>query len=201
MPKQRIGIFAGTFNPVHIGHLAFAEQALIGCKLDKVYFLVEPRPRHKQAVKAALHRERMVVLAIKDHSHFGSIHLPDNRFTVQNTLPHLKKRLSGAHLSLLMGDDVVRHLAAWPHVDELYEAVDFIIGARAETRERLEGSLKALQEVRADKLHYQIVEIPPAALVSSTHIRQQLKRGEMPDALPEGVQHYISKHKMYTGEA
>ena len=67
---KRIGIFAGTFDPVHKGHISFALQAIEAAGLDEVVFLPEPRPRHKQSVTDQSHRIAMINLAIKAYPKF-----------------------------------------------------------------------------------------------------------------------------------
>jgi nicotinate-nucleotide adenylyltransferase len=196
-PQPRIGIFAGSFDPVHDGHIAFALQALEACSMDKVYFLVEPRPRHKQGVKALVHRERMVQLATAHDRRLGSIHLADARFTIHETLPHISKRLHGAELYMLAGDDVVRHLAAWPHIDELISAVHFIVGVRAPKQPAIEESLQTLQLTRGSKLHYSVLAVPDDCQVSSTLMRRQLRHTKSAEALDPAVLAYIHREKLY----
>src|SRR5258708_1287895 len=93
-PVKKIPIFAGTFDPVHEGHLAFAQAALEE-GLEKVMFLVEPRPRRKQGVRALEHRTAMVQLAIADEPQLSTIVLEQARFSVNETLPVLRARFSG----------------------------------------------------------------------------------------------------------
>lgn len=194
---QRIGIFAGTFDPVHDGHIAFAQGAIEACALDKVYFLVEPRPRHKQGVKSIEHRHTMVDAAIKHEALLGSIHLPDSQFTIDGTLPRLLARFEGAKLYLLMGDDVVRHLTAWPYIERLVNSVEFIIGLRHASRSAVEESLVTLNKARGGKLRYSFIDMPVGSKVSSSRIRTELQEGLVPVGVPPVVLRYIYKHKLY----
>jgi nicotinate-nucleotide adenylyltransferase len=125
--NKRVGIYAGTFDPIHEGHLAFAKQALQTSTLDKIFFLVEPRPRRKQGVRALEHREAMVRLAVADNPCLGIIQLEHSNFTVEETLPKLQALFEGAELHFLMGEDVFAHLNAWPNVNELLASSSFII--------------------------------------------------------------------------
>src|SRR5688572_27140829 len=106
---MKIGIYSGTFDPIHLGHVAFAKEALKQCGLEKVYFLVEPRPRRKQGVKALEHRQAMVELAIAKEPALGSIILDHARFSVRQTLPVLQARFEGSEIVFLMGDDMLAH--------------------------------------------------------------------------------------------
>lgn len=195
--QQRIGIFAGTFDPIHQGHLAFAHRAIEVCRLDKVYFLVEPRPRHKQAVKSAEHRYHMVDLAIKHDPLLGSIHLPDSQFTIDGTLPRLLARFEGAQLALLMGDDVVRHLTAWPYVERLIDSVEFIIGLRHVSQPQAQQGLATLNAARGGRLHYSFIDMPQETRISSSRIRHELHDGLVPVGLMPEVLRYIQKHGLY----
>jgi len=78
---------AGTFNPVHAGHMAFALQSLKEAKLDMIYFLPERQPRHKQGVEHFAHRVAMLQRAIRPYRRFGVLELTDVNFTPERTKP------------------------------------------------------------------------------------------------------------------
>lgn len=193
---RRVGIFSGTFDPVHEGHLAFARQALTANQLDKIFFLVEPRPRRKQGVRAFEHRQKMVELAIKDEPALGSIVLEQARFTAQETLPILQARFKGAELFMLMGDDMLHHLGDWPHVDELLRGVGFIIGLRQDSPEAVTGRLQALEQARGLKLRYHIFQADHYDH-SSSKIRQAYKNQRLPVGVPSKVAAYIKRQGLY----
>ncbi|MDB5185490.1 MAG: Cytidyltransferase-related protein [Candidatus Saccharibacteria bacterium] len=194
---SRVGIYAGTFDPIHAGHLAFARQAMTACNLEKVFFLVEPRPRRKQGVKALEHRTAMVQLAIADQPRMGVIMLEQSRFNVTETMPKLRKRFEGAELYLLMGDDVVNHLAHWPHVDELLNSVNFVVGIRNEKEQKVRATLATLKRTRGMHLNYELFE-STFPKYSSASIRLSIKRGKEPNGLLPVVQDYIAEHNLYS---
>lgn len=195
--QQKIGIYPGSFDPIHAGHMAFAQTALKKCNLDKVFFLVEPEPRHKQAVKPVEHRQLMVEAAIANDKLLGSIHVQDERFTVHKTLPRLKQRLHGSKLYMLMGDDVALHLSAWPHINELQD-VEFIIAIRKSNKEHMQSVMETLQKVKGTKLNYSFVTLPEHTKISSTAIRRSYKQGREPKDVPATVSDYIARHKLYS---
>ncbi|MEI8338988.1 MAG: adenylyltransferase/cytidyltransferase family protein, partial [bacterium] len=85
--KNRIGIFSGSFDPVHEGHIEFALQAIKVAKLDYLYFLPDIEPRHKSDVTHVAHRLEMLNLAIKPHPSLRVLELPDKKFSIATTLP------------------------------------------------------------------------------------------------------------------
>lgn len=192
----KIGIYSGTFDPVHKGHLGFAQAALKECRLDKVFFLVEPKPRRKQGVKAFEHRIQMVRLAIKPNDRFGSIILEQQRFTPAGTLPILRERFKGADLYMLIGEDFFAHLSSWPHVDHLIKSVRFIISVRKGTITETKKAVKTLEQTRGLRLNYQIItsDFPD---VSSSKVRLELRHGRLPEEIPASVLEYIQVHNLY----
>lgn len=191
-----VGIFSGTFDPIHNGHLKFAHDAMLHVGLDKVFFLPEARPRRKQGVKAIEHRLNMVQLAVIDEPRFGVIVLEQDRFTPQETLPVLKARFQGANLHILMGDDMLKHLVDWPNVEQLIGAAQFIIGVRKGRKTAL-NHIKAIEQALNVKLQYQIFpsSMPTA---SSSRIKAALRRNQTSSNIPAEVQAYIKRHSLYS---
>ena len=191
---QRIGIYAGTFDPVHAGHIAFALQALAAADLDKVYFLPERQPRGKQGVEHFAHRLAMIKLAVQPYPQFETLDLPDINFSVRRTLPRLKQRFNGAQLVFLFGSDVLPGLQTWPDVDRLLLETELVIGLRAEAD-------------RAD-LH-RIVEawpVQPKTLtmfasyapdVSSGRVRRALGGHQPAKGLLRSVERYSDRNWLY----
>ncbi|HUP26423.1 MAG TPA: adenylyltransferase/cytidyltransferase family protein [Candidatus Limnocylindrales bacterium] len=193
--SKRIGIFAGTFDPVHEGHLAFARTALKQ-GMDRVMFLVEPRPRRKQGVRALEHRVAMVQLAIKDEPDMGTIILEQARFTPHETLPALQARFKGYRLVLLFGDDVITHIAHWPHIDSLVQAAELLIASRHKNPEELHSTMRTLEQTRNLKFRYKTMHLDYKNVASSL-IRLKLKRREPAPGVPLPVQDYIRRHRLY----
>ena len=194
--SSKVGIYAGTFDPVHKGHIAFALQAQKECKLDKIFFLVEPRPRRKQGVRALEHREVMVRLALEPHKKFGSITLEHANFSVEQTLPKLQALFEGAELTFLMGEDVFAHLNRWPHVDELLRSSSFIVGVRKNDEQKMKHSLKQLEKTRGAKFNVTFLT-SAAQTIASSKIRLALKRGHEPHGLLPETRDYINQHRLY----
>lgn len=192
---KRVGIFSGTFDPVHVGHLHFARVALVRSQLDKIFFLVEPAPRRKQGVKAFIHRLNMVQLATADEPKFGVIVLEQAQFTPHETLPILVSRFEGAGLYMLMGDDMLAHLGSWPHVDELIKSVHFIIGVRG-SEAKAQSRLQTLEKTRGLSFDYEFLT-HHTLNASSSNIRSALRNGEKPETITSEVLDYIEEHHLY----
>jgi nicotinate-nucleotide adenylyltransferase len=197
MAKQlSIGILAGSFDPIHAGHLAAAYGAASAAGLDRVFFMVEQRPRHKQGVKAFEHRSEMVRLAISDIDLFGQLVLDHPQFTVAATIPTLRRRFQSEELYLIMGDDVSRRLAHWPDIDVLLGEVKIIAIPRLLPPDKIRQQLSSLEVVTATSSSYVIGERTHVG-VSSSKIRAALKKGEAVDTLHPRVLAYIQQHGLY----
>lgn len=194
MGSQRIGIYAGTFDPVHAGHMAFALQAVQAAKLDKVYFLPERRPRRKRHVEHFAHRVAMLKRAAVPYPQFEVLELVDVSFSVERTLPQLQRRFKEAELVFLFGSDILSGLADWPKADRLLANSELVIGLR--------------EQDDRQKLH-RIIEAwptPPKALtmfasyapeVSSGRVREALRRRQTAPGLLTSVERYSDRHWLY----
>lgn len=196
---KRIGIYSGTFDPIHAGHIAFAQQALDRAKLDKLFFLVEPRPRRKQGVRALEHREAMVRLALHSNKHFGMVQLEQANFSVEETLPKLRALFEGAQLYFLMGEDVFSHLSRWPHINDLLSSSSFIVGTRKQDEVAMRDVLKELQKTRGAIFDVSFIETDQQN-VASTKIRLAFKRGKEPVGLLPETASYIQRNGLYVTE-
>lgn len=193
---KKVGIYSGTFDPIHNGHIAFALEAIEQCELDKVYLLIEPRPRRKQGVKAYEHRIAMAQLAIKPYEKLGLIVLDQARFTPRDTMPLLLERFKGMKLCMLMGDDMLDHFSEWPHVDELTESVSFIIGIRKYSEEHINSIALILEQTNGLKLNYQTFK-PTEFQLCSSQIKSNIRRNVDLNGLDPEVATYIRQNKLY----
>lgn len=192
--KQRIGIYAGTFDPIHAGHVTFALQAVRAAQLTKVYFLPERQPRSKQHVEHFAHRVAMLRHALKPHSQFEILELVDINFSVKHTLPFLQKKFKGDQLVFLFGSDIVPGLAKWPYVSSLLSDNELVIGLR-------------LQDDHATIRHtVENWDYQPKALtmfpsyapkVSSSKVREALRKKTSVEGLLTSVEHYSNRNWLY----
>jgi len=183
----RVGIYAGTFDPVHNGHIAFAQEAL-KTGLDRVVFLPERMPRSKPSVTDYAHRVAMLQLAVQDHPGLEVAQMSHDQFTVGHTLPELRKQF-GDDLTLLMGSDVAATLVNWQNVETLLEQTALLIALR---RDHTQADV-ALNVKRAGQ-NARFVCIPsPAPHTSSRDIREKTPHNQ----LHPTVKNYASQHALY----
>ena len=145
--KKNIGIYSGTFDPIHAGHIAFALEAARSAKLDSVFFLLERTPRHKPHATPYELRIDHVKTALVPHAQLEVLELPDMQLSVLQTLPEIEKQSPMATYHMLIGSDVVTHLHTWPDIEALLQRWRLVIGNRtsddeAATKEAI-GSLGA----------------------------------------------------------
>ena len=125
----RIGIYSGSFNPIHIGHITFALQAIELANLDRVYFLPDRLPPNK-AVEHYAHRVAMIKQALLPHSKLKVIELNDVSFRIKTTYPKLKKIFRSDQLVFLFGADTASEMIKWPNINILFATTEIIIALR-----------------------------------------------------------------------
>ena len=191
---QRIGIYSGTFNPVHSGHITFALQTLERAGLDTIYFMPERRPRHKKNVEHYGHRVAMLNRALRPHPRLEVLETDDASFTVARTHTRLQHQFADAELVFLMGSDVVQHLHLWPRVEKLLATSELAIGLRVDD---------SMQEIRT-----RLAELPIAydqvcivesfaPDVSSHEVRKGLRERRYVRGLLSSVAHYSNRNWLY----
>ena len=126
----RIGIYSGTFDPVHSGHITFALQAMEAANLDKISFLPERKPRAKPRTEHYAHRVAMLSRALRPHPHFQVQEMVEIQFSVTKTLPILKKLFPKDELIYLFGSDVLPSISTWPNAYQLIKDAEIIVGLR-----------------------------------------------------------------------
>lgn len=210
MARRRIGILGGTFDPIHVGHLALARTARAALALDEVRFVPTGASWQKDTVAAdAAQRLQMVRLALAGEPGCAADDRETRRagpsYTV-DTLAELRAELGPEPaLVLLLGSDQLRNLHTWHRWRELLVFSHIACTQRervglAQLPAEIEALLQAhgreaLPDAPAGALV--LFSMPPVP-VSSTALRAQLARGERPDGLvPPAVLEYIETHRLY----
>jgi len=207
----KLGLFGGSFDPIHQGHVLAARGALETVGLDRVLFLPTSDPPHKLPRQASpWARYVMVELALlRQEGLYASPHelTPGTTAYTVETLEHFRRQEPEAELHLLLGTDALAHLDTWKRWRELVTLARLVVLTRPgweleRIRRELRPELAEVLEPQADGLRGgQAAPLLVERMVdiSSTEIRRQLARGEAPRAelLSPLVLDYISKYGWY----
>ena len=200
---MRLGLYGGSFDPVHYGHLLLAECCRETLRLDEVWLIPAAVPPHKQSreLAPAKHRLEMLELALAGHEQIRSSRLEIDRggvsYTVE-TLAAVKELHPEATLFFLMGADSLHDLPTWREPARICELAipavvrrggaaepDFGILSRFVSRDRL-------GEIRAAQVQMPLIEL------SSTDLRERAAAGKsLRFRTPRAVEKYIETHKLY----
>ncbi len=216
---MRIGIFGGTFNPIHYGHLRAAQEVKEALSFDKVLFVPSGTPPLKtEELAAALNRFEMVRLATAGNRAFEVVDIecrkPQKSYTVE-TLEALLKLYVNAELFFVLGIDAFLDIPNWWMPEKLISLVNFAVLARPGCRfvdllaspyidagrknlERFDGDNSELLSLKLKSLkEAYLVKITPMD-ISSSDVRRFIRGGRsIKYLLPEGVESFIISHKLY----
>ncbi|MFH0984012.1 MAG: nicotinate (nicotinamide) nucleotide adenylyltransferase [Candidatus Omnitrophota bacterium] len=189
---MKIGIFGGTFDPVHLGHLELAQNALAQFSLDKIIFVPALQPPHKQDAAlftSAKDRCEMVRLAIqgKPFLEFSDCEILRKGVSYTfDTVCEFEKKYPHDTLCLILGGDAFEGINTWHRADELKRKVQFLIARRGDHQ------MREPQDIRAEW-----IQMPPCSIASSA-IREAIKCGKnVDDDVSPEVLHYIRVHALY----
>ncbi len=200
---EKIGIFGGTFNPIHSGHLMIAEFLREELKLDKVLFIPTGNPPHKDLNVSAIDRYKMVKRAIKTNDKFEVTDIETKRenlsYTV-DTIRELKLIYRNAKLYFLIGLDTLFQLRTWKKIDELSKEIDFAVALRPKYIDisKINEEISYLQDnfdTNVEIIHTFQLEI------SSTDLRKRIRDGKSVKYLmPDNVIEYIEENNLYKND-
>lgn len=203
MPDDRLGIFGGSFDPVHYGHLLLAETCREQCGLDRVLLIPTAVSPHKQNETPTPSKDRveMLRLAVAGHEQFSVSMLEVDRggvsYTIE-TLTALAAEHPRAKLFLLMGADSLDDLPTWREPRRICELVIPVVVRRAGAAEPDFRVLAGIvDDARLAEIKQQQVEMPIIEL-SSTDLRQRVANGKsIRYRTPRAVEKYIETHGLY----
>lgn len=196
MSPLRLGIFGGTFDPIHNGHLVAARAALVALNLDQIFFVPTWSSLAKQHSATAQQRAEMVELAIAEEPKFKISRVDIDRgsptFTI-DTLQSFARLHPDAKLFFLLGLDAFQSIASWKDSQKLAELAEFVVLSRPGYEVDASG-------IQSDYPHTTLAI--DALDISSTDIRNQLKKnGEWVEKVPAPVMSYIREHGLYAEPA
>ncbi len=192
---KKVGLFFGTFNPIHIGHLIIANHLVEFSDLDEVWFVITPQSpfKTKQSMLDDHHRYQMVYEAVQDYPKLKpskiEFDLPQPNYTI-NTLAHLDDKYGEDHqFALIMGEDNLKSFHKWKNYETILELYAIYVYPRVS-----EGTVD-----HQFKGHPKITKVDaPIMEISSTFIRKAHKAGKnIRPMLPESVWKYLDEMNFY----
>ncbi|RLJ65507.1 nicotinate-nucleotide adenylyltransferase [Lacinutrix venerupis] len=191
---MKIGLYFGSFNPIHIGHLIIANQLVENSDLDQIWFVVTPHnPFKKKSTLLDNHqRLEMVYLATKDYDKLKEsnieFNLPQPNYTI-NTLTYLQEKYPTHNFALIMGEDNLKSFHKWKNYEVILENHNIYVYPRIS-----EGIVET-RFTNHEKIHRVKA---PIMEISSTMIRNAIKNGKnVKPLLPKKVWEYVDEMNFY----
>lgn len=192
---KKIGIFSGTFDPVHRGHIEACVVALGALELDTVLIFIEKKPQRKTDIANFKDRANMLELAAMNYPSLRLVDLEADNITTKSTLQYLSKHFADDNYWYIVGSDMLNHIEEWPDHEKLLKTMSVCVVLRgndeeSEVRERLEKLHK--------KYHCRYFVLPSVwSPISSSKIKKFLKDNEIMTGLDPAVYEYIKRHNLY----
>lgn len=194
MKNKRIGVFSGTFDPVHFGHIEACRSAMEKCSLDRVYMLLEKSPRRKQKTAPAEQRFEMMELATKETPSIIPVDIGVDNITTSNVLDFLKQYNADSEYWYIFGSDILDHIDSWEDIEKLLNNFHLCVVLRDNSdRKNVAHQLSSMTDSYGARF-----EILPTVWsnVSSTIAKNALPNAE--DFLDPNVQRYIIRNNLYS---
>ncbi|TDT71892.1 nicotinate-nucleotide adenylyltransferase [Hypnocyclicus thermotrophus] len=184
---MKIGIYGGSFNPIHFGHIFLAEYIREELKFDKILFIPVGIPSHRENnLIDYKHRVNMIKLSIQDNKYFELCEIEKNKISfTYDTYKELKKKYPKDELYEIIGEDSAAYLYKWKDYEEMIKHVKFIVAKRSNS------SYKS-SEKNIIILNSPIIEISASDIRNRIKIRKSIKY-----YLHQDVKEYIEKNKLY----
>ena len=189
---KKTGLFFGSFNPIHIGHLALANYMISFTDLDEVWFVISPHNplKDKQSLLAQNHRLYMIKLAVENHPKFKAsdieFKLSQPSYTI-NTLTHLKEKYPKKNFSLIMGMDNLQNFHKWKNYEQILDKHSIYVYPRQHSHA---GSFINHPNIK-------ITEAPVMEISSSFIRKAILDKKDVSCFMPEKVAAYVSEMNFY----
>jgi nicotinate-nucleotide adenylyltransferase len=212
-----IGLYGGTFNPIHLGHLKAAETVTEAFGLERVLFIPSYIPPHKESreVASAAHRLRMVELAVAGHDRFAASDIEvaaGGRSYSIATVRKVKGLYPEAELFFIVGIDAFLEIGTWREYEALLAECRFIVTSRpgwaldasgvlgGKLRESVSPALDGIIPAKKVRERYRIFPLVIDALnISSTEVRARARQSlSLEGLVPPAVERYIRENELYS---
>jgi nicotinate-nucleotide adenylyltransferase len=200
---MEIGLYFGTFNPIHVGHLIIANYMADYTDLDKVWLVVSPQNpmKEKSTLLDDIHRLALVKIAIDDNPNLAvsdiEFQLPKPSYTV-HTLAYLREKFPQHRFSLIMGEDNLRTLHKWKNHEQILEHHKLYVYPRVLTEQEIDELRDFHLESPYAKHPSIIMCDAPVMKVSSSFIRKAIReKKDVRYLLTDPVQRYIAEMHFY----
>lgn len=201
---MKIGLYFGTFNPIHVGHLIIANHMAEHTDLDQIWMVVTPHNplKKKSTLLDDYHRLHMVHLATDTYTKIKpsdiEFKLPQPNYTI-TTLVHLQEKYPENEFALIMGEDNLKSLHKWKNYDVILEHYSIYVYPRIEAIENNQKTIDTGAENTSFANHPKIKIIDaPVVEISATFIRNCIKKGKnIRPLLPHNVWEYLDHNNFY----
>ncbi|MGB1040133.1 MAG: nicotinate (nicotinamide) nucleotide adenylyltransferase [Flavobacteriales bacterium] len=195
---KKVGLFFGSFNPIHVGHLVIANHIAQSEFVDEVWFVVSPQNpfKEKKSLLADIHRLALVNEAIFENPKLKSSNIefsmPKPSYT-SDTLAYLIDKYPGTEFSLIMGEDNIKSFHKWKNYEVILKNHQILVFPRV----GVDDELKAKSEILKHK-QVHLLEDTPVMDISASFIRKQIKAGKsVAYLLTEKVEKYVDEMRFY----
>ena len=198
---MRIGIFGGTFDPIHNGHLTVAEYVRAEMALDQVLFVPAGRPWFKegQTVTDAGHRLEMTRLAVTDNPHFAVSDMEVRRdgptYTFDTLTELRREKGEGVEFYLILGIDALNELHRWRRPSDVLDMATLVGVTRPGAEAVDRAALDSIREGVSDEV---VIVDGPRIDISAADIRRRMSEGlSVRGIIPQAVEDYAKRHVLY----
>ncbi|SFT63642.1 nicotinate-nucleotide adenylyltransferase [Lishizhenia tianjinensis] len=201
---MKVGLYFGSFNPIHIGHLIIANHMVDTTDMDQVWMVVSPHNplKKKKSLLEDYHRLALVNEAIEDND---NLRASDIEFKLEqpsytaNTLAYLKEKHPTHEFVLIMGEDNLRTFHKWKNYEQILERYEIYVYPRVLTVQELEKE-KTEYNTLQDHPNVHFCADAPLMKISSSYIRKAIKNErDVRYLLPQPVLKYIDEMNFYKG--
>ena len=197
---KKVGLYFGTFNPIHVGHLIIANYMADYTSLDEVWLVVSPQNplKKKESLLTDFHRLSLVRIAVEDNNKLKACNeefsLPIPSYTI-NTLTHLKEKYSDCSFSLIMGEDNLRSFHKWKNHENILKDHDIFVYPRVLTEQEIDENTNIKQNIKHENIKRCEA---PIMKISSSFIRKAIKNNkDVRYLLTTKVHEYLEEMNFY----